>query len=60
MHFNEELCPAAYSEGLAMKGAAPYALGIDPTWHGTRTELQFLNSVKMKLSILLGAQVLAG
>ena len=54
MAFNPELCPEAYGDGLAMSPSQPYPFGIDPTWHGTRTELQFLNSVKMKLSILLG------
>lgn len=58
MHFNESLCPQAYSEGLAMNSKSPYAFGVDPTWKGTRTELQFLNSVKMKISILLGARLL--
>ena len=55
MHFDPTLCPAAYNDGLAMTSKYPYPFGVDPTWHGTRTELQFLNSVKMKLSILLGA-----
>ena len=32
----------------------PYGFGVDPTWHGTRTELQYLNSLKMKMSIILG------
>lgn len=58
MHFDETLCPAAYSEGLAMNSQSPYPFGVDPTWKGTRTELQFLNSVKMKISILLGNSLL--
>ena len=33
-------CPDAYTAGLVSKGGA-YPFGIDPTWHGTRTELQF-------------------
>lgn len=56
MHFDPSLCPASLSEGLAMNSKYPYPFGVDPTWKGTRTELQFLNSVKMKISILLGAQ----
>jgi V-type H+-transporting ATPase subunit a len=70
MRFDRSLCPSAFSEGLARmtKGAAgrrqrslTYAAGIDPAWHGARTELQFLNSVKMKMSIVLGvAQMNAG
>lgn len=27
---------------------------VDPIWHGSRTELPFLNSMKMKMSILPG------
>lgn len=34
--------------------ATPVVLGIDPMWHGRKTELPYLNSVKMKMSILVG------
>lgn len=61
--FNHELCPDAANNGLVPgRGASvnvsnPYPIGIDPTWHGTRSELPFLNSLKMKMSVILGALI---
>ncbi|XWS21008.1 hypothetical protein CRYUN_Cryun30bG0018000 [Craigia yunnanensis] len=46
-------CSDASTAGL-VKVLATYLFGVDPKWHGTRSELPFLNSLRMKMSILLG------
>lgn len=49
------LFPSCYSArtGHRIDPDCVYPIGVDPIWYGTKQELIFLNSLKMKISVIL-------
>lgn len=44
---------------VTLEGDCVYPIGIDPSWYLGKNELQFMNSLKMKLSVILGVSQMA-
>ena len=50
-----EYQPVAWFDSRNVGGkSGPYPFGLDPAWHGASNELLYVNSMKMKLSVLVG------
>ena len=46
--------PAANQSVTGVSNGHVYPFGVDPAWHGADNALIFMNSMKMKLSIIIG------
>lgn len=43
-----------FRTGKKLSPNCVYPVGIDPVWYISKQELQFMNSIKMKISVILG------
>uniref|UniRef100_A0A8D0AB07 V-type proton ATPase subunit a n=1 Tax=Sander lucioperca TaxID=283035 RepID=A0A8D0AB07_SANLU len=53
-HCRKELCVLQLDPAVPGVFNGPYPLGIDPIWNLATNKLTFLNSFKMKMSVILG------
>ncbi|KAF7635779.1 hypothetical protein Mgra_00004871 [Meloidogyne graminicola] len=53
-HGGKEFLLELPAEFAYMKKTGPYAFGLDPIWNLAENKLNFANSMKMKLSVIIG------
>lgn len=46
--------PHDHKSEVTIKDDCVYKLGVDPSWYLGKNELAFMNSLKMKISVILG------
>jgi V-type H+-transporting ATPase subunit a len=50
---------SGHSHNVTLNDDCVYPAGVDPSWYLGRNELTFMNSLKMKLSVLIGVTQMA-
>lgn len=45
---------SCYNHAALMREDCTYPVGVDPIWYLAKNELTYMNSLKMKLSVILG------